>query len=81
MGLILYFFKSNQDLFRSSSAPSIEFLIALSPPAIIPIITLLSTPNVGGHSDASTIPSLPGVPEPMWKIIYLRFSFSQKHYQ
>tara|TARA_A100000164_G_scaffold92721_1_gene80321 strand:+ start:789 stop:941 length:153 start_codon:yes stop_codon:yes gene_type:complete len=47
-----------------SSANSSETLIALSPPAIIPKI-LSSIPNVGKHSDASTIPSLPLVPEPM----------------
>jgi len=47
-----------------SSANSCETLIALSPPAIIPKI-LSSIPNVGKHSDASTIPSLPLVPEPM----------------
>ena len=47
-----------------SSANSCETLIALSPPAIIPMI-LSSIPNVGRHSDASTIPSLPLVPEPM----------------
>ena len=71
---ILYFFKSIHAWFESSSAPSIEFLMAKSPPAITPIITLLSTPNVGGHSDASTIPNLPGVPEP-YKIVCLHFSY------
>ena len=39
--------------------------MALSPPAIIPLTRFESTPNVGGHSDASTTPSLPLVPDPM----------------
>ena len=62
---ILWFFKSCHPCSVLSSAPSIEFLIALSPPAIMPMITLLLTPNVGGHSEASTIPNLPGVPDPI----------------
>ena len=56
--------KSNHASDVESSANSCEILIALSPPAIIPMI-LSSIPNVGRHSDASTIPSLPLVPEPM----------------
>ena len=48
-----------------SSINSIAFLIAESPPAIIPITILLFTPKVGGHSDASRIPNLPLVPDPI----------------
>lgn len=36
--------------------------MAASPPAINPTTTPKSTPNVGGHSEASTIPNLPDVP-------------------
>jgi hypothetical protein len=60
----LYGFKSSQACVLESSAYSWDFLIALSPPAIIPYI-LSSIPKVGKHSDASTIPSLPLVPDPM----------------
>ena len=49
----------------SSSAFSIDFLKALSPPAINPITLSGFVPNVGGHSDASSTPSLPLVPAPM----------------
>jgi len=45
-----------------SSANSYAFLIAASPPAINPTTTPKSTPKVGGHSEASTIPNLPDVP-------------------
>jgi hypothetical protein len=63
--VILYFFKSFHAWVNESSAYSWDFLIALSPPAIIPITNSLSTPNVGGHSDASKIPNLPLVPDPI----------------
>ena len=56
--------KSDHAVDVESSANSWEILIALSPPAIIPII-LSPIPKVGRHSDASTIPNLPLVPEPM----------------
>ena len=49
----------------SSSAFSIDFLKALSPPAINPITLSGFVPNVGGHSDASRTPSLPLVPAPI----------------
>ena len=62
---MLYFVRSFHPSSILSSAFSILFLIALSPPAIIPITKFELTPKVGGHSDASTIPSLPLVPEPM----------------
>ena len=63
--LILCFFRSSQPKSKLSSANSLDFLIALSPPAINPITILSLTPNVGGHSDASTIPNRPLVPAPI----------------
>ena len=62
---MLCFCKSFHPFNSSSSAFSILFLIALSPPAIIPFTRLLLTPKVGGHSDASTTPNLPLVPDPI----------------
>ena len=62
--LTLCFVKSNHASEMESSANSWDTLIALSPPAIIPII-LSPIPKVGKHSDASTIPNLPLVPDPI----------------
>ena len=61
---ILWLTKSFHPRSKSSSANSTAFLIALSPPAINPITTSWETPKVGGHSEASSIPSLPEVPAP-----------------
>ena len=47
-----------------SSAPSIGTRIARSPPAIRPTTCSGGTPKVGGHSLASSTPSLPLVPAP-----------------
>ena len=49
-----------------SSAPSIDFFKALSPPAIKPTTKSSETPNVGGHSEASKTPNLPLVPAPIY---------------
>ena len=46
-------------------ANSIAVRIAVSPPAMIPMTISLSIPNVGGHSEASSIPNRPLVPEPI----------------
>ena len=63
--VILYSRRSIHACSLSSSANSTAFLIAASPPAIIPTIIPCSIPNVGGHSLASTIPILPLVPAPI----------------
>ena len=55
--LILNFFKSLLAVKRSSSAPSIELISASFPPAIIPCMIGFVL-NVGGHSEASSTPSL-----------------------
>ena len=49
---------------KSNYTNSTAFLMALSPPAIKPITRSCDTPKVGGHSEASSIPSLPLVPAP-----------------
>src|SRR5699024_11573437 len=49
-----------------SSAPSTACIKASFPPAIMPITSFGSDPNVGGHSTASSKPSLPLVPAPMY---------------
>ncbi len=49
---------------RSSSAPSVAETIAAGPPAIRPTTRPGANPKVGGTSDASRMPSLPGVPAP-----------------
>ena len=49
----------------SSSAPSIDFFRALSPPAIMPVNRSGEAENVGGISDASKTPSRPEVPAPI----------------
>ncbi len=58
-------FKSLITTSLESSVLSLDILKALSPPAIIPTNTLLETPKVGGHSEASKTPSLPLVPAPI----------------
>ena len=50
---------------ESSSAPSIEFLKALSPPAMIPVKRSLGAEKVGGISEASKTPRRPDVPAPI----------------
>ena len=49
---------------RSSSAPSMDFTSAGSPPAMIPCTISGGEPKVGGHSEASSTPSRPLVPAP-----------------
>ena len=63
--VILFDLRSFQPWSLLSSANSTAFLIALSPPAIIPITVSGGTPKVGGHSLASTTPRRPLVPAPM----------------
>src|SRR6266849_3110488 len=50
--------------FTSSSAPSALLTSAGYPPAITPTTIVGGTPNVGGHSVASSTPSRPDVPAP-----------------
>jgi hypothetical protein len=47
-----------------SSANSTGYRMARSPPAMRPMTRPCSTPYVGGHSYASTIPNRPLVPAP-----------------
>ena len=48
-----------------SSAFSLARNIHSLPPAMMPCTCSAETPKVGGHSDASSTPSLPDVPAPM----------------
>ena len=59
-------FKSSTAKSLRSSAPSFAKEVASTPPAIRPITKSWLTPYVGGHSTASSTPSLPLVPAPIY---------------